>query len=88
MQYLMDINKVMSLDKVISLIYLYRFINLVINSLIITGDILTLYLSLLLNLCLYTLMSLKRTRLLIKMMSFLRSNLIYSIVLSRLDPSD
>jgi hypothetical protein len=87
-QYLVDINKVMSLGEVMSLIYSYRFINLAISGLIITDDVLTLYLSLLLNLCLYALMSLKRTGLLIEVVLFLRSNLIYSVILSRLDLSD
>jgi hypothetical protein len=84
----MNINEVMSLGEVMSLIYPHRFVNLVINGPIITGDVLTLYLSLLLNLCLYALMSLERTRLLIEVVSFLRSNLIYGAMLFRLDSSD
>jgi hypothetical protein len=84
----MNINKVMLLGEVVSLIYSYRFINLTISNPIITSDVLMSYLSLLLNLCLYALMSLERTRLLIEVVSFLRSNLIYNIMLSRLDLSD
>jgi hypothetical protein len=84
----MNINEVMSSDEVVSLMYLYRFVDLAISGPIITSDIFTSYLSLLLNLCLHALMSLKRTRLLIKVMSFLKSNLTYSVMLSRLDPSD
>jgi hypothetical protein len=84
----MNINEVMSLDEVVSLMYPHRFVDLAIGGPIITSNVLTLYLSLLLNLCLHALMSLKRTRLLIEVMPFLGSNLIYDVVLSRLDPSD